>query len=63
MPAIAPSDADAGLLHWELLVPAQSDAQAAAHSLQAAGYRADREGATWTVTDPWGTQVTLRTDD
>lgn len=55
-----PSDVHARLLDWELLVPAQSDADAAAQSLQAAGYRAHREGATWKFEDPWGTALTLR---
>jgi len=50
----------ARLLDWELLVPSDADAEDAARSVRDAGYRAQLEGATWVVTDPWGTRFLLR---
>lgn len=57
----APSatDADARLLEWELLLPARSDAEAAAASLEGAGYDVARGDEGFTAADPWGTRVRL----
>jgi catechol 2,3-dioxygenase len=50
---------DARLLDWELIVPRAADAEAAAHSVEAAGYRVTRAGESWLLTDPWGTTLRL----
>ncbi len=53
------SDDDAKLLEWLLVLPAASDAEAAARSLAAGGYAVERHGATHLVRDPWGTALRL----
>ncbi len=57
------SDDDARLLEWEIVVPDAAAVDAAAASLENAGYSVDREGegdnATAAVRDPWGTRVRL----
>jgi catechol 2,3-dioxygenase len=57
----APSaaDDDARLLDWELVVPRATDAQAAARSVEAGGYRVERDGESWLAADPWGTRLRL----
>lgn len=50
---------DARLLEWEIIVPAATDAAAAAASLATAGYEALQEGNTWRTLDPWGTALRL----
>jgi catechol 2,3-dioxygenase len=62
--ADAPSagENDARLLDWEIVVPRAEDAEAAARSVEAAGYRATRAGESWLLTDPWGTTVRLRSE-
>jgi catechol 2,3-dioxygenase len=59
-PGPAPSENQARLIEWELIVPAHADALAAAHSLRAAGYQATDNGHAAIALDPWGTQVTIR---
>jgi catechol 2,3-dioxygenase len=51
----APTESDARLLEWQLVLPSQTDIDAAAASLSAAGSDA-RDGI---VTDPWGTSLRL----
>lgn len=53
--AVSPQRSEPRLLEWELLVPTAADADAAARSLEAAGYGVTREGDGWTAADPWGT--------
>jgi len=53
------TDEDARLLDWTVLVPSLSDAQAAADSLEAAGYRVESTPDSWLATDPWGTRLRL----
>ena len=48
---------DARLLDWEIVVPNTHDADAAAHSVEAAGYRVARAADGWLLSDPWGTRV------
>jgi catechol 2,3-dioxygenase len=59
-------DADqARLLAWDIHVPREIDAAAAAASLSAAGYgvRGSHDGGpTWTAVDPWGTALRLVPD-
>lgn len=56
-------DDDAGLLDWELLLPAPADVDAAAESFRAAGHDVDREDHAVVVRDPWGTALQLRAGD
>ncbi len=50
---------DARLLDWEIVVPRAEDADAAARSVEGAGYRVARDGNSWRLTDPWGTTLRL----
>ncbi|MFN2564220.1 MAG: VOC family protein [Gemmatimonadaceae bacterium] len=53
-------EGDARLLDWEIVVPRPDDVDAAARSLESAGYAVARDGrASWTATDPWGTTLRL----
>lgn len=52
------SDAHARLLEWHLHVPGA--AHAAANSVAAVGYIAERDGDNAVVVDPWGTRLVLR---
>src|SRR5688572_24067830 len=47
------TDDDARLLEWEIVVPAESDADRAAASLEASGYPAKKDGQAWLALDPW----------
>jgi catechol 2,3-dioxygenase len=48
------------LLSWDLVVPREADAEAAAGSLARAGYSVNRADAgTWLVADPWGTALRI----
>jgi len=40
-------------------VPSAADADAVARSVEAAGYRAERDGESWLLSDPWGTALRL----
>jgi catechol 2,3-dioxygenase len=53
---------DARLLDWEIVVPRAEDAEAAARSVEAAGYRVTRADESWLFTDPWGTALRLRAE-
>jgi catechol 2,3-dioxygenase len=51
-------ESDARLLEWQLVVPSTADADAAARSLESAGYAVSRdEIGSWTAADPWGTRL------
>ena len=52
---------DARLLDWEIVVPRAEDADAAARSVERAGYSVARDGNSWRLTDPWGTVLRLVT--
>jgi catechol 2,3-dioxygenase len=52
-------EGDARLLEWELVVPRAEDAEAAARSVEAAGYAVTREERGWRAADPWGTTLRL----
>jgi catechol 2,3-dioxygenase len=55
--ALRPTDADARLLEWEIVVPAAVGD--AAESLRAAGYHTSHVDDGWRVIDPWGTALRL----
>lgn len=61
-PGPSATDDQARLLQWELIVPSENAASAAAHSLRAAGYAAEDAGDGWTTADPWGTRLRIRTE-
>jgi catechol 2,3-dioxygenase len=48
---------EARLMDWEVIVPRAADADAAARSVEAAGYGAERAGDGWLLRDPWGTAL------
>jgi catechol 2,3-dioxygenase len=54
-----PSDADARLVEWRIILPSQKDVQGAVESLRATGYAVREDGAEWVATDPWNTPVRL----
>ena len=58
-PGPSPTDEQARLLEWELIVPDADAAASAASSLQRAGFAAGESGAGWTATDPWGTRLRI----
>lgn len=51
------TDADARLLHWELVVPDPASVDAAAASLREHGIAVERDAYAATASDPWGTRV------
>lgn len=51
---------DARLLEWELVLPATSDVDAAAASMQRAGYEVLTSGNDRLLSDPWGITLRLR---
>ena len=53
------SEGDARLLEWMIRVPARHDVEAAAASLQSAGYEVLRADGDALATDPWGTRLRL----
>ena len=57
--AALPQAGDARLLDWEVVVPRAEDVEAAACSVEAAGYDVVRTGRGWLATDPWGTTLRL----
>ena len=57
--AARPTDTDARLLEWEIVVPTKRDADEAAKNILAAGYEAKPENGEWILTDPWGTSLRL----
>jgi catechol 2,3-dioxygenase len=54
-----PTDDDARLLEWRILLPSRVDAREAASSVSSAGYAVVQDGDDWIVTDPWGTSARL----
>jgi catechol 2,3-dioxygenase len=57
--AARPQDGDARLLEWELVLPRADDVDAAARSIEAAGYEVARTERGPLATDPWGTTLRL----
>jgi catechol 2,3-dioxygenase len=57
--APSPTDEDARLLEWEIVVPEKDDVEAAAASLEGASYAVQRRGADAIAQDPWGTGLRL----
>jgi catechol 2,3-dioxygenase len=57
--APSPTDEDARLVEWEIVVPEKGDVEAAATSLEGASYAVQRRGADAIAQDPWGTSLRL----
>jgi catechol 2,3-dioxygenase len=54
-----PKAGDARLLEWTIALPHVADAEAAARSLEAAGYPVTRVDNGWLASDPWGTRLLI----
>jgi catechol 2,3-dioxygenase len=54
-----PTDDDARLLEWEIVLPDVESVEGAARSLEGKGALVNRDGNSITAQDPWGTQVRL----
>jgi catechol 2,3-dioxygenase len=54
-----PTDADARLLEWRIMLPSSGDVQKAAASLASSGNEVMADGDDCVVTDPWGTKLRL----
>src|SRR3712207_2465473 len=50
---------DARLIDWELVVPSAADAEAAARSVESAGYGVERADGGYRTLDPWGTALRI----
>lgn len=50
---------EAQLLEWTLVLPGPGDVEAAARSLEAAGYATARDGEACLARDPWGTALRI----
>jgi catechol 2,3-dioxygenase len=57
--APAPSERDARLLEWRIVLPSVDDARVVAERLASAGNSVSRESEGWLATDPWGTPLRL----
>lgn len=56
-----PSDDDARLVDWELVLPTASDVAAAERSLIRHGYDVAHHDDSWSTLDPWGTHLRITT--
>jgi catechol 2,3-dioxygenase len=56
-PGPHPSEDEAQLLEWELVVPGAGDK--AAESLRRAGHQVEESSSGWLVRDPWGTRLRI----
>jgi len=59
--APTPTDDDARLLEWEVVLPDAVGIDGAARSLESRGFAVERDGAEIVAHDPWGTQLRLVT--
>jgi catechol 2,3-dioxygenase len=60
--AAVPTDNDARLLEWTVVLPTRADAEAAARRMTSAGSEVKSETSGWLLTDPWGTRLRLRAE-
>ena len=54
-----PTNDDARLLEWRVILPSQTDVRGAVDSFRAGGYATREDESSWLVTDPWNTAVRL----
>ena len=59
--AAAASDDEARLVEWRMILPSESDANAAVGRLTAAGHDVAQTEDGWLASDPWGTRLRLAT--
>lgn len=57
--APAASEDDARLIEWRVVLPAESDVEAAVARLVNSGHAVERDQAGWFTSDPWGTPLRL----
>jgi catechol 2,3-dioxygenase len=55
----SPSQTDARLIEWTLLLPGSDDASRVAEALKGSGYSVKRDGEDWLAADPWGTNFRI----
>jgi catechol 2,3-dioxygenase len=60
--AARPTDDDARLVEWRIILPSGDDVRAVAESLRSSGYEVSDEGPDFIATDPWNTPVRLATE-
>jgi catechol 2,3-dioxygenase len=59
--AARPTDADARLVEWRIVLSSVADLRATADSLRSANYEVREDGADFLASDPWNTPVRLTT--
>jgi catechol 2,3-dioxygenase len=60
--AARPTDADARLVEWRIILPSIADAHATVESLRSAGFAVHEEDDEFVANDPWETPVRLVTE-
>jgi catechol 2,3-dioxygenase len=60
--AAKPTDADARLVEWRIILPSADDVRATAESLRSSRYEVREEGMDFIAIDPWNTPVRLATE-
>lgn len=58
-----PTDDEARLLEWTILLPRAEDVEAVARSIRESGYEAGPADDGWRLTDPWGTSARIAVDE
>lgn len=56
-----PTEADARLLSWRIVLPSRDDLRDVVLAVSDAGFAAKQDGDGWVADDPWGTAVRLST--
>ena len=54
-----PTEQDARLVEWRIILPSENDVRAVVESFRAAGSAVRQDGAQWVATDPWNTPVRI----
>jgi catechol 2,3-dioxygenase len=57
--AAVPTERDARLLEWSVVVPRAADAEGVARRVESSGHQVSAERPGWLLTDPWGTRLRL----
>jgi catechol 2,3-dioxygenase len=60
--AAKPTDADARLVEWRIILPSAEDVRATAESLRASRFEVREEETSFIATDPWNTPVRIATE-
>ena len=59
--ARTPTEDDARLLEWTIVLPDVGSVEGLSRSLAAKGFSTTREGSDLITDDPWGTKIRIRT--